>query len=55
MKKKQIQIVQLIETQAGIYGLDTNGVVWVYQGHRYGWSPLNMKPMTATELKSKFS
>lgn len=52
---KEIQLVQLIETNAGIYGLDKNGTAWVYQGHKNGWSKLNMKVMTEARVKQKFA
>ena len=50
---KELVMQQVLETRAGLYGLSSDGHVWVYQGSKHGWSKLNMKPMTYQALKIK--
>lgn len=52
---KEVRLIQLIETNAGIFGLDKNGIVWIYQGRKSGWSKVNMKVMTEARVKQKFA
>lgn len=55
MRGKELVLQQVLDTTAGLYGLSSNGSVWVYQGNKHGWSKLNMKVMSARELKAKRS
>ena len=55
MAAKQLALQQLLETNKGMYGLATDGSVWVYQGAKHGWSKLNMSMMSAKELEAKYS
>jgi hypothetical protein len=53
--RNTVQIQRLYSCTKGLYGIDAEGVVYVYQGKDHGWSSLNMDKMTNREVAQKFN